>query len=129
MSSVPTLNDRVEPFVVMKDESASRRFNWPQDMPEQCPPEEAHCGDGETFFRFVKRDKKAPPDSPVTAADFARPRDSPRKEPIPDGQLCQHSALSIIKDIEDVKKMRDLIPAFKKEKKRLAAGRIMGGTG
>jgi len=47
----------------------------------------------------------------------------PRKQSIPSDQLCQYSALSIFKDVEDVAIMRSFVPGFKK--KRLAAGQIM----
>lgn len=54
---------------------------------------------------------------------FIQPRDLPRKQPIPDGEMCQHSALSVLKEIEDVAIMRSFVPAFKR--KRVAVGEIM----
>lgn len=120
MSSVAMLIDRMKPLVIMKDESAPRQFIWPEDMPEQCPPTDAHYSDGATFYRFVKRDSD---DGPVTFADFVRPRDLPRKQPIPSEELCRYSALSIFKDVEDVAVMRNFVPGFKK--KRLAAAQIL----
>jgi hypothetical protein len=47
----------------------------------------------------------------------------PRKQLIPDDKLCQYSALSIFKDIEDVAIIRSFVPGFKK--KRLATGQIL----
>lgn len=120
MSSLTILNDRVTSLVAMQDEPAPRQFTWREDMPKQCPPEEAHCSDGMTFLRFVKRD---PEGGPVTPLDFIQPRDLPRKQPIPDEEMCQHSALSVLKEIEDVPIMRSFVPGFKK--KRVAAGAIM----
>ncbi|MDS0135763.1 MULTISPECIES: hypothetical protein [unclassified Amycolatopsis] len=94
-------------------------FDWRDDMPDQCPPNQAHFGDGSEFFRFIsKGDEK----DPVCKKDFVLPRDIPRKEPIPDDKLCSFSALSVFKDAGDLELMRDFVPGFRK--KRVAKGGI-----
>ncbi len=92
---------------------------WPDDLPAQCPPADATPASG-VAYRIVKND-------PPTSKDFVRPRDLPRKTPIPDGELCAHSALSIFTDLSDVLLGIKLIPGF--SKKKVVTGVLTGDTG
>jgi hypothetical protein len=87
---------------------------WPDDLPPDCPPTDAIAAEG-AFYRFVKND-------PPTIADFSRPRDLPRKKPIPPEELCEHSALSLYATPEDVRLARQYIPGF--NKKKIALGQL-----
>jgi hypothetical protein len=78
------------------------------------PPKDAVHAEGQ-FYRFVKND-------PPTMADFQRPRDLPRREPIPSEKLCEGSALSLFGAPEDVRLARQYIPGF--NKKKVALGNL-----
>lgn len=94
-------------------DDVTRTYNWPADLPADCPPSDAQGARG-VYYRFVKF-------SPPAATDFRRPRDLRKnQDSIPDDELCTYSALSLFADINDVRTAKNLIPGF--DKKRVAQG-------
>lgn len=84
----------------------AERYQWPDDMPDRCPPETATQADGD-YYRFVKHD-------PPVKDDFVRPRDQPHWKRNPGPDLCRGCALSLVRDRQDVLTMRDFVPAMRK---------------
>lgn len=60
--------------------------------------------------------------NPPTADDFRRPRDLPRRGPIPDDELCAYSALSLFAERDDIETAKKYVPGFKS--KLIAAGTL-----
>jgi len=94
-------------------------YEWPDDMPADCPPAGATEPDV-VVYRFVKAD-------PLVPADFDRPIDKPRKAEPSDDELCELSALSVFTDVSDVPIARKFIPGFKK--KLVALAQLNAGHG
>jgi len=86
---------------------------WRQHLPPDCPPESAWPAEGQ-YYRFVSRPVIEP-------NDFLSHRE--RGFPLEDAKHhdeCEFGGLSILKNLRDVKAMRDEVPGF--AKKSVAVG-------
>lgn len=84
----------------------SNTYEWPEDLPEVCPPPDAAPATV-TAYRLVRSNPPAP-------EDFIRPIDGPRKYPLDPDAPCGPFALSIFVDPADVPVAKQWIPGFKK---------------
>jgi hypothetical protein len=94
-------------------------FTWPEDIPAQCPPDDASPMTT-IVYRFVKKD-------PPSEEDFSRPIDKPRKAQPSADEVCSLFALSVFTEADDIPIARQLIPGFKR--RLVAEGRITPNDG
>lgn len=91
--------------------------DWPDRLPDDCPPDEAEAADGRVF-RIVKAD-------PPTADDFRSVREQQPRRKVKDE--CQACGLSVFGAVDDATDMRDAIPAFRG--RLIAEGELSGEMG
>ena len=90
-------------------------ITWPDFFPEDCPPNDATLASGRAY-RFVRRN---PPES----SDFQPYRKTGQRY---DGDACEASALSILREISDVRHMQRAVPGFRS--RQVAVGDLRVGV-
>ena len=86
--------------------ASSPTFSWPDDTPDDCPPESATPQEL-VVYRFTKA--KLPAD-----LDFSRSIDTIRGREVEEVQ-CDDFSLSVLADANDIPLYRKFVPGFKRK--------------
>ena len=97
-------------------------MQWPEYFPENCPPTTATSPNGK-FYRFIAKDHDEP-----QSKDFVSWRELNLEKPCPDNiPECQACGLSVYSDLEEIRRMKKVIPKLRKMK--IAGGSLTESSG